>query len=128
MRATIKKQCGYFLALVLRPCSKSKEGCNPNNEESPCYITLKPDEELLLKEEKPNGITEMRFEYNNKNQIVTRYIHGTDGSIVTKNFTYDGNSLSRIERKSNGQFVMSEEYIYENGNKPTTINLRNNKN
>src|SRR5690606_40009664 len=69
-----------FLTVTLGACSKDKEHCDPDDEESPCYVGLAVGDKLLLTEEKTNGKSEMRFEYNDQNQVIVRYVHGVDGS------------------------------------------------
>src|SRR5690606_413003 len=116
-----------FIAIAITSCSKDEDNCNPDDEESPCYAGVKPGEKLLLIEEKNNGKTELKFEYNNRNQVVVRHVHDREGNITVENFTYNGEKLTKIERKSNGQLVMSEEYTYGNGNKPATGALKDEK-
>ncbi|TDQ82838.1 hypothetical protein [Sphingobacterium yanglingense] len=116
-----------FIAVALVSCSKDDD-CDPEDENSPCYAGVGSGDRLLLTEEKTNGKTEMRFEYNAKNQVVVRHIYGIDGTVVTENFTYNGNKMIKIERKSGGQSTMTEEYTYGSGDKPTSGVLKNGKN
>lgn len=116
-----------FLTVTLGACSKDKEHCDPDDEESPCYVGLAVGDKLLLTEEKTNGKSEMRFEYNDQNKVIVRYVHGVDGSVATENFTYSGDHATKVERRSDGQLVMSEEYYYGSGDKPTTGVLKDNK-
>ncbi|MBL1407618.1 hypothetical protein [Sphingobacterium faecale] len=115
-----------FIAIALVACSK-KEDCDPEDENSLCYAGLPAGSNLLLLEEKANGRTEMRFEYNDQNNVVVRYVHGVDGSMTIENFTYNGDKLTKVERRSDGRLVMSEEYFYNVGNRPSTGLQKNNK-
>ncbi len=115
-----------FITMAMISCSKDND-CDPTDENSPCYAGIGSGEELLLTEEKINGRTEMRFEYNDRNQVVVRHVHGVDGNVVREDFTYNGDKITKVERRSNGQLVMSEEYLYGNGDKPTTGVQKNNK-
>lgn len=127
MRTIIRKTIGLlFIAVSLTSCSKNDD-CDPNDENSLCYVGIGHGETLLLTEEKTNGRTEMRFEYNDRNQVVVRYVHGVDGNIVREDFTYNGDKIIKVERKSNNQLVMTEEYFYANGDRPTTGVFKNNK-
>src|SRR5690606_33144247 len=97
---------------------------DPDDEESPCYAGVEFGNRLLMIEEKMNGKTELRFEYNDQNQVILRHVHGIDGNLTSENFTYNGNKLTKMERKFNGQLIMSEEYSYGTANKPTTAVLK----
>ncbi|MGV3685764.1 MAG: hypothetical protein ACO1NS_09075 [Daejeonella sp.] len=116
-----------FIAIASTSCSKDKENCDPSDEESRCYAGVGAANKLLLTEEKTNGKTELQFEYNDRNQVVLRHVHGIDGSITSENLTYTGDKLTKMERKSNGQLVMSEEYSYGTADKPTAAVLKDNK-
>lgn len=75
-----------------------------------------PDEELsgelLLIEEKVNGQTLFKFEYDDRNRVVLQRIT-TDGSDVVHLFTYDDQDrLIAVDRKDDHVFL-SESYAYE---------------
>ncbi|SKB93586.1 hypothetical protein SAMN05660841_03146 [Sphingobacterium nematocida] len=108
-----------FIAVAVASCSKDDD-CDPEDENSPCYVGVSSGDRLLLTEEKTNGKTEMRFEYNEQNQVVVRHVHGVEGSLTTEHFTYNGNKMIKLERKTNGQFVMSEAYTYGAGDRPVS--------
>lgn len=115
-----------FIAITWASCSK-EQNCDPSDEESPCYAGVGAGDILLLMEEETNGKTELRFEYNDRNQVILRHVHSIDGSITSENFSYSGDKLTKMERISNGQLVMSEEYSYGTGDKPETAVLKDNK-
>ncbi|WP_313261501.1 hypothetical protein [Sphingobacterium sp.] len=127
MKTTINKIVWLcFLAIVSVSCSKNDD-CDPNDEESTCYAGVGSGGKLLLTEEKNNGKTEMRFEYNDRNQIVVRHVHGVEGNVTQENFTYNGDKVIKVERRSDGELVMSEEYTYGEGNRPTKGIYKDNK-
>ncbi|MCT1526879.1 hypothetical protein [Sphingobacterium hotanense] len=108
-----------FIAVALASCSKDDD-CEPEDENSPCYAGVGSGDRLLLTEEKTNGKTEMRFEYNDQNQVVVRHVHGIEGSVTTENFTYNGNKMTNVQRKTDGQFVMNEVYTYGTSDRPVS--------
>lgn len=128
MKTTLNKIVWLlFIAVTLASCSKENDDCDPEDENSPCYAGFTPGDKLLLTEEKTNGKTEMRFEYNEQNQVIVRYVHGTDGSVAREDFTYSGGEVSKVERSSENQLVMTEEYFYNNSDKPSTGLQKTNK-
>ena len=116
-----------FITVAMASCSKDDD-CDPEDENSPCYAGFVSGDMLLLVEEKNNGKTEMKFEYNDRNQVIVRYVHGTDGSVAREDFTYSGDKLSKVDRSAENQLVMSEEYFYNNNSdKPSTGLQKTNK-
>ncbi len=127
MKTTINKIVWLcFIAIVSVSCSKNDD-CDPKDEDSPCYAGPTAGSDLLLIEERTNGKTEMRFEYNDRNQVVVRHVHGVEGNVTHENFTYNGDKLIKVERRSNGELVMSEEFTYGAGNRPTKGIYKDNK-
>lgn len=122
----LKVVCICLITLASTSCSKNND-CDPEDEDSPCYAGPFGNSKQLLIEEKTNGKTEMRFEYNDRNLVSVRFVHGVDGNVTREDFTYNGDIPIKVERRSNGQLVMSEEYLYDNSKKPTSAIQKNNK-
>lgn len=121
MKAIIQRTMWLcFLATALISCSKDKDACDPNDEESPCYAGPSGGTELLLTEQQKNGKTELQFTYNGQNQVVVRRVHPADGDVVEEHFTYSSSQMTKMERKSGGELIMSEEYSYASGNRPNS--------
>lgn len=112
-----------FIAVALASCSK-EDDCDPEDENSPCYVGFASGDRLFLVEEKNNGKTEMRFEYNDQNQVIVRQVHGIDGSIAREDFTYIESKLSKVEHSSDNQLVMIEEYFYKNNSDMPSTGLQ----
>ncbi|QBR13429.1 hypothetical protein [Sphingobacterium sp. CZ-2] len=111
----------FFIAVTMMSCSKG-EDCDPNDEQSPCYSGIVQGNQLLLVEEKVNGVTDISFLYNEENQITTYRIHPKDGvGESTAVFTYNdkGNMISATHSHA-GKHVYREDYAYGTDDKPVS--------
>ncbi len=124
MKTMIKKTMVLFLAVfALAGCTKDDESCDPNNEESPCYAGPSGGK-LLLIEQKINGKTIGKFEYDNQNRMIRNYPYGADGvNKTTISYTYDNNGRLSVTNHTNedGENSAREEYSYGSGDRPVSM-------
>lgn len=108
------------MGLTYASCSKDENACDPNDKESPCYSGIPDGNDFLLVEEKRNGITELRFEYDDKNKMIVYHIHGANGGVSNSQyFTYNNkNLLMAVEHKTGIKHLYKEEYTYGSGTRP----------
>lgn len=111
-----------FFSLALGACSKDKDNCDPNDEESPCYAGPSGEGKLLLIEEKKNGKTDLKFEYDDQNRVIMRYIYSYDAgvaSILNDHFTYNNNGLLiSVSHQKGSEVIYREEFTYDRNDKP----------
>lgn len=114
MKTNIRKvTLMFFIAITLVGCSKDTEPCDPNDEESPCYAGVKPDEKLLLIEQKQSDFT-YKYTYDDRNGMIRWDISTADGK-GTWSYTYDGNDrLTGIDIRD-GQGTITGQYKYSYG-------------
>lgn len=120
MKKTLNKIAWLCCAMIaLTSCSKD-DSCDPNDEHSACYAGLLADGQLLLTEERVNGIMELAFEYDEHNRVSVYQIHSRDGSGVnTARFTYNSKGLMTgvVHSNSNGT-QYREDYVYSSEDRP----------
>lgn len=128
MKTILQKTFIMFLAAVaLASCSKNDEPCDPNDEESSCYAGpsgISEGNKLLLIEQKINGKTIGKFEYDAQNRMIRNYPYGADGLNKTIiSYTYNANGLLSVTNHTNqdGEIITREEYTYNSGNKPVSM-------
>ncbi|NGM64916.1 hypothetical protein [Sphingobacterium sp. SGR-19] len=108
------------ISLLWTSCSKGKEDCDPDDEESPCYLIVGVGDKLLMTELKVNGKINSRYEYDQQNRAIVMHVYDNDGTSSPIKFYYGGDNIVKVEYLSGGELVMTEEYIYGSGDKPTS--------
>ncbi|SFS89612.1 hypothetical protein [Sphingobacterium wenxiniae] len=124
MKTIIKKTIWlFFITIVVTSCSKDKEYCDPNDEESPCYAgpsAVSPGDKLLLVEWKVNGKIIETYQYNTQNLLTDVRNPETGGGFdLTRDNT---GKLIRLDHLAAGGNVhLREEYSYGGtGDKPVS--------
>lgn len=110
-------------ALSLGSCSKDNENCDPDDDESPCYVGPSAGDKLLLIAEKRNGKTELEFEYDDQNRLVVKQIFPSDGSsaIISQHISYNSAGLIiAIDNRRAAEHIYREEYSYGSNGKPVS--------
>lgn len=116
-----------FIAIILTSCSKEKDNCAPHDEASPCYAGpsgFSDGDKLLLIEQKINGKTIGRFEYDEQNRMIHNYPYSEDGiNKTTIRYTYDssGRLLLTTYTNEDGNVNLKEEYTYGSGRSPVSM-------
>src|SRR3546814_6006859 len=82
----------FFIAVAFTSCAKDDD-CDPKDEEGPCYVgppSGAKGDMLLLIEQKLNGKTVVKFEYDDQNRMTRNYPYDADGmNNTTKSYTYN---------------------------------------
>ena len=129
MKTIIQKTLWLLLiAAAASSCAKEKDPCNPNDRESPCYSghpdTGPSSGNLLLTEQKLNGVTIAKYEYNDQNQLITEHLFDEEGADAGSiSYTYNASGLLSVANHSIpglGNF-RRETYTYADGNKPVSM-------
>lgn len=127
MKTMIQKAVWLFLiAVAFTSCAKDDD-CDPTDEESSCYVGppggAKGDM-FLLTEQKINGKTVARYEYDGQNRMTRSYPYDADGvNNITISYTYNANGLLTVTNFTNqdGENFLREEYSYGGGDYPVSM-------
>ena len=115
-----------WLAVLVMGCSKGEDNCDPEDRSGPCYNGPGGAGELLLLEERVNGVKELAFEYDQQNRVIVRHVFAKgDGGHFTNTFTYNAKGLmTGMSFYKEGEHVYSEEYVYGSGDRPVSGQLK----
>lgn len=113
-----------FVATAFTSCAKDDD-CDPTDEEGPCYVGPSGGADLLLLiEQKINGKTVARYEYDDQNRMTRNYPYGADGANnTTIAYTYNADGLLAITNFTNqaGENFIREAYSYGDGDTPVSM-------
>ena len=111
--------------LLLVGCSKSTDGCDPEDVNSPCYVApVGGAVKLLLTELHSNGHLVSQNFYDDENRIIRFKPYDDKGaSDMSIYFSYNANGLLSLAKylTSDGETLIEQQYVYDKGKQPISM-------